>query len=182
MRIIGGAMGGRRVKAPPGATTRPTAERVREALFSILGAPEEDTQVLDVFAGAGTLGLEAMSRGAAGVDFIDRSDAALRCLRQNIEALGLRSSSRVHRGDARRLLKRISTRYRWVFVDPPYRSRLASEVLDILGGGDLLTEDAVIVVEHDRRSEPDSRYGCLVRTEVRRYGDTSVSFYRRGAS
>ena len=182
MRIIGGAMGGRRVKAPPGITTRPTAERVRESLFSILGAPEEDTRVLDVFAGAGTLGLEALSRGAVFADFIERSDAALRCLRQNIEALGVRASSRVHRGDARRVLRQISTDYRWVFIDPPYRAGLASEVLDILGSGALLTEDAVIVVEHDRRGESDSRNGCLVRTEVRRYGDTSVSFFRRGAT
>jgi 16S rRNA (guanine(966)-N(2))-methyltransferase RsmD len=180
MRIIGGAMGGRRIKAPPGSTTRPTAERVRESLFSILGAPEPATLVLDVFAGAGALGLEALSRGASHADFVERSDAAIRCLRQNIDALGVRESSRVHRGDARRVLPRLTAEYRWVFVDPPYRSNLASEVLGLLGDGRLLTEDAVIVIEHDRRIESYSRNGCLVRTEVRRYGDTAVSFYRRG--
>ncbi len=180
MRIIGGALGGRRIKAPPGSATRPTAERVRESLFSILGTPDPDTFVLDVFAGAGALGLEALSRGATHADFIDRSDAALRCLRQNIEALGVSQSSRVHRGDARRVLRRLDAEYRWVFVDPPYRSDLAAAVLEILGEGRLLTGDTVIVVEHDRRVESYSRNGCLVRTEVRRYGDTAVSFYRRG--
>jgi 16S rRNA (guanine(966)-N(2))-methyltransferase RsmD len=180
MRIIGGSLGGRRIRAPAGDATRPTAERVRESLFSILGSPPEHTRVLDVFAGAGTLGLEALSRGAEHVVFLERAEAAVRCLRQNIDALGLRDSSRVQRGDALRALERMTGAFCWVFVDPPYRSDLAAGVLQILGRGRLLTEDAVIVIEHDRRLEPDSRNGCLVRTDLRRYGDTSLSFYQQG--
>lgn len=189
MRVIGGALGGRRISAPPGAATRPTAEKVREALFSILGPPEPDMRVLDAFAGAGTLGLEAMSRGAAEVWFVERAPAALRCLRGNIEALGLGGACRVLRGDAVALARRWEAaaarggdhgagRFGWVFVDPPYRGDLAARLLAILGTGRLLAPGARVVVEHDRRNSPDLGHGCLIRTDHRRYGDTELSLYR----
>ena len=176
-------MGGRRLRAPRGDTTRPTAERVREALFSILGPPPEAARVLDLFAGAGSLGLEALSRGAEFALFIDTSRPAVRNLRDNIDILGLAAASQVQCGDARKLLVRLprDLEYHWIFIDPPYSSDLATEVLDLLGRGDLLSSDVVVVVEHDRRNEPHFNYGCLVRTDHRRYGDTEISFYRRGS-
>jgi 16S rRNA (guanine966-N2)-methyltransferase len=196
LRIIGGVLGGRRLTAPPGAVTRPTADRVREALFSILGPPDPDLCVLDACAGAGALGLEALSRGASEAWFIEISPAALRCLRANVTALGVDQASHVVRGDAAAIVRRWDAtaarpasagadpglRFGWVFLDPPYQSDLAARLLALLGAGRLLTPDACVVVEHDRRNPPDLRHGCLVRTDHRRYGDTELSLYRNQTS
>lgn len=191
MRITGGVLGGRRIAAPPGAGTRPTADKVREALFSILGPPGAELRVLDAFAGAGALGLDALSRGAAEVWFVERAPAALRCLRGNIDALGVAGACRVLRGDAVALARRwdaaaahaiaaqAPARFGWVFLDPPYRSDLAARLLAVLGTGRLLAPGARVVVEHDRRNPPDLRHGCLIRTDHRRYGDTELSLYRQ---
>jgi 16S rRNA (guanine(966)-N(2))-methyltransferase RsmD len=182
MRIIGGSAGGRTLKAPAGAQTRPTSDRVREALFSILGAPPEGAQILDLFAGSGGLGLEALSRGAHSAVFVDQNSAALQVLKQNIEDLEFGDSTEVHRGDAPRHLKRLAKgarSFHWIFIDPPYASDLAGQCLEILASASLLSEEGQIVVEHDRRSAPDEVYGSLVRSDSRRYGDTSLSFYER---
>lgn len=191
MRVIGGRLGGRRLIAPSGATTRPTSDRVREAIFNILAAPPPGTRVLDAFAGSGAMGLEALSRGAERACFVDSSRAAVQCLRRNVEALGAISTSTIHCGDALALVRRWSAgaarsaagegRFRWIFIDPPYRSELAAGMLAVLGGPagpGMLDPDAVVVVEHDRRNQPAKSYGCLVKTDHRRYGDTEVSFYR----
>lgn len=179
MRIIAGALGGRRLAAPQGATTRPTSDRVREALFSILGPPPAGARVLDLCAGSGALGLEALSRGAGSATFVDRAAAAIQCIRANVDSLGVGEASRIQRGDAVATLRRLAggDPFTWVFIDPPYATELAATLLAALGAGDFLTEDGCVIVEHDRRREPDSSYGCLVRTGSRRYGDTVVSFY-----
>ncbi|HWM84872.1 MAG TPA: RsmD family RNA methyltransferase, partial [Kofleriaceae bacterium] len=108
MRVIAGRAGGRRLAAPPGALTRPTADRVREALFSILGPPDDDARVLDLFAGAGALGIEALSRGAARAVFVDRSRSALRYLRRNLEELGMAGLSQVHQDHGPRFAARLA--------------------------------------------------------------------------
>lgn len=182
MRIIGGSAGGRTLRAPSGAHTRPTSDRVREALFSILGPPPPDALVLDLFAGSGGLGLEAVSRGAKRAHFVEQNNAALQTLRQNIKSLGFADSTEVHRADALRHLTRLlgnTMRFHWIFIDPPYASSLAEDSLQVLAGGELLSEGGQIVVEHDRRSPPDEVYGSLVRSDSRRYGDTCMSFYER---
>src|SRR5688500_5845100 len=120
MRIIAGTLGGRRLQAPAGDDTRPTADRVREALFSILGPPPEGARVLDLCAGAGGLGLEALSRGAASAVFVDADRRAIEALRANIEALGVGATSQVHKGDARTQLRKLAGPFDWVFADPPY--------------------------------------------------------------
>jgi len=180
MRIVSGRLGGRRLRAPGGEATRPTSERVREAVFSILGPPPEGTEVLDLFAGSGAMGLEALSRGAAAVTFVDSGRPALLALRGNLAELGVGAEARVVGSDALTFVRRPGGPWRWVFIDPPYRSDLAARVLEILGDrpGDL-TEDASIVVEHDRRNPPADRYGSLIRTDSRRYGDTVIAIYRR---
>ncbi len=141
---------------------------------------------LDLFAGAGALGLEALSRGVARAVFVDNSKSALRTLRKNIDTLGFSESSEVHSGDALRTLDRFArTRmhcgFHWVFVDPPYAGDLATLAIDRLGRGDLLGDDAIVVVEHDRRTAP-APSGCLIRTDERRYGDTVLSFFKLGDS
>ena len=177
MRIIAGTEGGRRLRCPPGRGTRPTSDRVREALFSILGPPAEHTRVLDLFAGAGTLGLEALSRGAAFALFVERDRAALRCLRENIESLGYQKRSRVTVGDGIRELGRAHDGFDWVFLDPPYASDLADQALAKLSDSPLLRANATVVVEHDHRTPPSVPDG-LEKTESRRYGDTTISLYR----
>lgn len=185
MRIVAGSLGGRRLRAPAGDATRPTSERVREAIFSILGPPAEDTEVLDVFAGSGAMGLEALSRGAARATFVDKGKPALAALRANLEDLGVASRATVVPTDAVTFVRGLArrpppARWRWVFIDPPYRSDLARDVLDGLGAAeDALADGAVLVVEHDRRNPPLERHGSLLRTDSRRYGDTEIALFTR---
>ena len=176
MRIVRGTHGGRVLRAPTGAATRPTSEKVREAIFNIL--PDvEGMQVLDMFAGSGALGIEALSRGAAHATFIDQAKPALAAVRANLRELGLEASATVLAGDAVALAARHVPASPWqlVFVDPPYRSDLAVRAVQTLAH---LAPDAVIVIEHDRRNAPPDELGSLLRTDQRRYGDTLVSFYR----
>ena len=182
MRIIAGSAGGRRITAPKGHSTRPTAERVREALFSILGPPVQDARILDVFAGAGTLGLEALSRGAVRATFIDSGKPALRCLHDNCRSLGFEDSCEIVAGDALKVLRRLAnggSSYHWIFIDPPYATDLAARTLLILGEGSLCAASSTVVVEHDRRQPPADKVGCLVKKDCRRYGDTELSLYTR---
>jgi len=176
MRIVGGSLGGRVLRAPSGAATRPTSEKVRQAIFNIL--PDvEGMQVLDLFAGSGALGIEALSRGAAHATFIDQAKPALAAARENLRELDLEARSTVLAGDAVALAARHVPASPWqlVFVDPPYRSDLAVRAVGSLAN---LAAEAVIVIEHDRRNAPPDALGSLLRTDQRRYGDTLVSFFR----
>jgi 16S rRNA (guanine966-N2)-methyltransferase len=178
MRIVAGRLGGRLVKAPPGRATRPTSERVREALFSILG-PLEGASALDLFAGSGALGIEALSRGAGRVVFVERDRLALQALRENLAALGLGAAeAEVRRGDALAALRsaRASKEtYDLVFIDPPYRHARAwgSELSALLPS--LLGPAARVVVESDRRVPLDLQ--SLGRPVERSYGDTVIRIH-----
>jgi 16S rRNA (guanine966-N2)-methyltransferase len=181
VRIVAGTLGGRVLRAPAGSDTRPTSEKVREAVFNILGPPADDAAVLDLFAGSGALGLEAISRGAGRVVFVEKARPTLAVLRRNIAELGADARSEIVVADAISFLGRPPAQpWTWVFIDPPYRTDLARRALDALGAGaaGVLAEDASIVVEHDRRNAPADAHGSLLRTGLRRYGDTEVSFYR----
>ena len=172
--MIAGEWGGRRLQAPPGAATRPTSDRVREALFSILGSIE-GARVLDLFAGSGALGLEALSRGAASATFVDDAPAAIRVVKANLAALG--GTAEVRRGDALRFLGSASAggaQYDLVFLDPPYRhtERLARPLSEALPA--VLAPGAVAVAESDRRAPLDL---TLPLHDERRYGDTLIRFY-----
>jgi 16S rRNA (guanine(966)-N(2))-methyltransferase RsmD len=178
VRIVAGSLGGRVLRAPPGAATRPTSEKVREALFAIL--PDvTGAHVLDLFAGSGALGLEALSRGAAHATFVDSARPALAAVRHNLEALGVGDRATVLAGDAVALARRHPPAAPWqiVFVDPPYASDLAERSVEAIPAAHL-AQDAVIVIEHDRRNTPPEAIGSLLRTDQRRYGDTLISFYR----
>jgi 16S rRNA (guanine(966)-N(2))-methyltransferase RsmD len=191
MRLTGGSDRGRRLKAPRGLRTRPTAAKIREAIFNILGPPPEGA-VLDLFAGTGALGLEALSRGARKVVFVERDRNALTVLRQNLRELGFENRSTVIAADVgtgiRRLAASISNddrfsedRFSWVFMDPPYVIEVG-HVLGELSEKDLLAGCAVVIVEHDKRHRPPASIGGLFLTDRREYGDTELSFYRSGRS
>jgi 16S rRNA (guanine966-N2)-methyltransferase len=175
MRVIAGRYGGRRLQAPPGEATRPTADRVREALFSVLGDRVHEARVLDLFAGSGALGIEALSRGAAEVTFVDSAPAAIRAVRANLKALG--ASAEVRRADARRFLgsaSAASRQYDLIFLDPPYRlaGRLGSELTAALPA--VLAPGAAVVAESDRRVPLELDLPIL---DERRYGDTLIRIH-----
>jgi 16S rRNA (guanine966-N2)-methyltransferase len=178
MRVIAGRLGGRRLKAPRARVTRPTSDRVREALFSMLGELE-GTRVLDLFAGTGALGIEALSRGAASAVFVERHAGAVRALNENLAALGLESTeAEVRRGDALGALRSARGRqetYDLVFIDPPYRQahEWGPELSAVLLS--LLRPAARVVVESDRRAPLELG---MELEEERRYGDTSIRIHR----
>jgi 16S rRNA (guanine966-N2)-methyltransferase len=179
MRVIGGRLGGRRLQAPRGRGTRPTSDRVREALFSMLGDVGE-MRVLDLFAGSGALGIEALSRGAAAAVFVERDPAALAALRANLTALGLEDDvAEVRRGEALRALhaaREEGEKYDLVFVDPPYREahRWGPQLSPLLPA--LLVPGAFVVAESDRRAPLEL---ALAPWRSRRYGDTAISIQRQ---
>jgi 16S rRNA (guanine966-N2)-methyltransferase len=179
MRIVAGAYKGRRLSAPRGAATRPTSDKVREAIFNLLG-PVDGLQVLDLFAGSGALGIEALSRGAAEATLVDSDPLARRAIRENVERLGI-EEARVVRAAAPRFLRSAAARgERWdlAFCDPPYRlaHRLAGDLGELLPP--VLAEEGRIVCESAHRQPLELDLPLL--TE-RRYGETLVSVYARSA-
>ena len=176
MRIVAGKLGGRRLRAPAGRDTRPTADRVREALFSMLGDVSGLT-VLDLFAGSGALGIEALSRGAARADFVDSGRRSTEAVRRNLEELGVEGG--VHLTGALGWLARAEgvRSYDLVFCDPPYDSvgRLARPLAERLPA--VLSEDARIVTESDKRAPLELPFPLL---RERTYGDTRIAVYRAG--
>jgi 16S rRNA (guanine966-N2)-methyltransferase len=182
MRIVGGRLGGRPLAAPKSQNVRPTSDRLREAVFNILahryGDPVAGARVLDLFAGTGALGIEAVSRGAAFALFIDDGAEARALMRQNVEALGLGGVTRIFRRDATRLgAAHPNEPFGLVFLDPPYRKGLAEAALVSLRDGGWLKPDALMVVEDaaDAGFSPPPSYAEI---ERRRYDDTEFTFLK----
>jgi len=175
VRVVAGRHGGRRLVAPAGDATRPTSDRVREALFSVLGASVQGARVLDLYAGSGALGIEALSRGAASAVFVDRAQPAIAAIRANLQALGIEAD--VRRMQARTALRTASARaeaYDLVFLDPPYRrtADLGRELSEALPA--VLAPGARVVGESDRRELLALE---LPLTDERRYGDTVIRIH-----
>jgi len=216
MRIIAGTYGSRRLEAPPGLSTRPTSDRLRETLFNVLAPRINKTggggvsagggaAFLDLYAGSGAVGLEALSRGAAHVTFVERSPAALKVLRRNLERLGIESGFAVHAESVAAFLRSAAKaspkpiphevakpgryevvfpkHYEVVFLDPPYDA--ADEyaaTLGVLGEApEILAPGALVIVEHRaehrRKQSLEDRYGSLKRTRLLEQGDAALSFY-----
>ena len=173
MRVIAGDLGGRRLHAPAGAATRPTSDKVREALFSIVG-DIEGVRVLDLFAGSGALGIEALSRGASGAVFVDRAGPAVAAIKRNLDELGV--EGQVLRRDVSRFLKSAAGEppFDLVFCDPPYDS--ATAVAGTLAERlpPILTESALIVTESDKRAPLLLPFPLL---RERSYGDTRLAVH-----
>ena len=177
MRIIAGTHRGRRIVAPRGRDTRPTSDRVRENAFNLIG-PVDGADVLDLFAGSGALGLEALSRGAKFAQFVDDGAEARALIRQNVEALGLAAATRIFRRDATKLgAAHPVAPFSLVFLDPPYGKGLAEQALASALEGGWLTGEALIIVEESAGvfKPPDG----FEETERRRYDDTEFTILRR---
>lgn len=171
------------LRAPAGSGTRPTSDKVREAIFAILDrlhGPLAGARVLDLFAGSGALGMEALSRGAGHATFVDAGKAALAAIRGNLANLGVADRATVVGADALAFLAR-PPQAAWdlILIDPPYATDLAMRAVNSLAA-DHLAASATVAIEHDRRHIPPDALGSLLRTDQRRYGDTLVSFYVRG--
>lgn len=180
MRIIAGTCRGRTLIAPKGSDTRPTLDRVRESLFSILLPRLDGARVLDLFAGSGALGLESLSRGAASAVFVDHARQAQDCVQRNIDALGLSAQATLLRQSWRGALQALSVRgdtFDLVFLDPPYRMPQADEMLEALRQSGLLAPNALVVYEHAAAHPP--RMDAWLQADQRRFGDTTITFLRQ---
>jgi 16S rRNA (guanine(966)-N(2))-methyltransferase RsmD len=192
MRIIAGSLRSRSLEAPPGLNTRPTSDRLRETLFNVLAPRIVGAVFLDLYAGSGAVGMEALSRGAAQVEFVERAPAALKILRGNLEKLGLTAGFHIHAAAVETWMRRASSadpkperreepaRYEIVFLDPPYdAAEEYAATLGLLGGvaARLLADGAVVIAEHRRKEALEDCYGALERTRILKQGDAALSFY-----
>ncbi|GGA40137.1 16S rRNA (guanine(966)-N(2))-methyltransferase RsmD [Paenibacillus physcomitrellae] len=182
MRVISGSARGRALKAVPGMGTRPTTDKVKEAIFSIIGPYFDGGNVLDLFAGTGGLGIEALSRGMDKGVFIDMDYKALETIKANLKQTGLTGQAEVYKNDAERALKALAKRemcFDLVFLDPPYRLKHGAELMLKLEELELVSEDAVVMLEYESSYEYPEVIGGFHLTRKAVYGETAVSIYRR---
>lgn len=180
MRVIAGHSKGRRIKAPKGREIRPTASRVKEALFNILPHDLTEIRVLDLFAGTGSLSVEALSRGAREAVLVDVSHKSVVAIRDNLASLDLSSRSKVWTMPVLPAIRRLSRggeTFELIFLDPPYEKGWVRRVLETVAEGELLAEAGRLVAEHSVREPVQESYGPLKLQDQRRYGDTLLSFF-----
>jgi 16S rRNA (guanine(966)-N(2))-methyltransferase RsmD len=181
MRVVSGLAKGRRLKSVPGRGTRPTSDKVKEAIFSMIGPYFDGGRVLDLYAGTGGLGIEALSRGMASGVFIDAERTSVQVVRENLEATGLSAQAEVYRNEAERAVKVLAKRglrFDLVLLDPPYRMHdmdARIEEMDALG---ILEPNCTIVIEHEADYPYPGRIGRFTRVRSAQYGDTAISVYR----
>ena len=183
MRVIAGKYKSRRLAAPSGIQTRPTSDRLRETLFNVVAPGIEGSVWLDLFAGSGAIGIEALSRGARYVYFVESAGAAARTIRNNLHTLEIDQGAEVIERDvatALRMLESQAVVCDFVFLDPPYRKMGDyDQVLSLLARSRLLNPGATVIAEHDKHFDPGNEFGSLRRHRTLRQGDAVLSFYRR---
>jgi 16S rRNA (guanine(966)-N(2))-methyltransferase RsmD len=182
MRVIAGTFGSRPLQAPPGLDTRPTSDRLRETLFNVLAPRIAGARFLDLYAGSGAVGIEALSRGAAEVTLVERAHGALRVLRSNLQRLGMNQAASVVPGSVASFLKREGSTpgFDVIFLDPPYDAGSEyAATLGTLGGAAaaMLADGAMVIAEHRRKETLGDQYGALRRTRLLQQGDAALSFY-----
>lgn len=190
MRIIAGTYRSRILKSLKGLALRPTSDRLRETLFDVLGASVVGSRLIDLFAGTGAVGIEALSRGAAEVVFVENHASAAALIRRNLESLGIRKGATVLVTDALRGLEKLAFRrkddsagYDFVFLDPPYAAaKDYARVIEFLGSADLLASAGIVIAEHRRSFDLPEEAGALQCYRILQQGDAALSFYRRAAA
>ncbi|MCH7744529.1 MAG: 16S rRNA (guanine(966)-N(2))-methyltransferase RsmD [Chloroflexi bacterium] len=181
VRITGGEHRGRRLRSYKGSDLRPTSDRVRGAIFSILGPDAlEGARVLDLYSGTGALGIEALSRGAAWVDFVEADARRCQQIRESLRELSLENHGKVYSSKVENILDSLPEAYELIFADPPYDTAPWANLMDGLSKHSLLKQNSVVVAEHRYGTAMAERYDGLAQVSSRRYGDTSVSFYKFG--
>jgi 16S rRNA (guanine966-N2)-methyltransferase len=187
MRVIAGAYRSRILKSLKGLALRPTSDRLRETLYNVLGPNVSGARFVDLFAGTGAIGIEALSRGAADVVFIEKHAPAAALIRKNLDSLGIRSGFTVLPVDVLRGLEVLASRtkavesgFDFIFLDPPYAAIEDYErVLEFLGSSDLLVSGGMVIAEHGRKFDLPEKVAALRRFRVLKQGDAALSFYRR---
>ena len=181
MRVVSGTAKGKRLRGAVSRGTRATTERVRAAIFNILyGELYQRGRVLDLFAGSGSLGIEALSRGAAWADFVERDHRQCQVIQSNLETTGFSSSARVHCSDVDQSLRTLRGAYQLILLDPPYVLQDLDTLLDRIGEEEeLVDRGGMVVVGHSRFLNLRSQYGHLRLNSHRRYGDNLVAFFQR---
>jgi len=190
MRVIAGTYRSRILKSLKGRALRPTSDRLRETLFNVLGADVAGSRLLDLFAGTGAIGIEALSRGAVEVVFIENHAPAAALIRRNLESIGVRKGATVLAADVVRGLEKLASEKRgetccfdFIFLDPPYDSANDyARVLESLGSGNLLSPSGLVIAEHRRNFDLPEGMGALQCYRVLKQGDAALSFYRRAAA
>jgi 16S rRNA (guanine966-N2)-methyltransferase len=183
MRIIAGREKGKRLKTVPGRYVRPTTDRVKESVFQVIGPYLEGGWVLDLFAGSGSLGLEALSRGADRAIFVDQHGASIRIVRENLRITGFEAQANVYRRDARAALRALAKRrfrFHYIFLDPPYRDLILLAVLRQIGKEGLLAPAGTVVVERAVDTLLPAAIGSLRRVRTLEFGDIAVDLYANG--
>jgi 16S rRNA (guanine966-N2)-methyltransferase len=186
MRIIAGTFRSRQLKSLKGLALRPTSDKLRETLFNVLGELVVDARFVDLFAGTGAVGIEALSRGAREAIFVEKHPPAVALIKKNLESLEIREGARVLKSDALQALERLAeeptgvcARIDILFLDPPYADETQyANVLSFLGEAVLLAENAVVIAEHQRSLDLPESFGKLERVRVLRQGDAALSFFR----
>jgi 16S rRNA (guanine966-N2)-methyltransferase len=187
MRVIAGTYRSRILKSLKGLDLRPTSDRLRETLFNVLGPGVAGSRFIDLFAGTGAIGIEALSRGAAEVVFVENHPPAVALIRRNLETLHIRSGATVLATDALRGLEKLASRkkrdspgYDFVFFDPPYvAAKDYARVLEFLGSTYLLASSGIVIAEHRRKFDLPENVGMLRCYRILKQGDAALSFYRR---
>jgi 16S rRNA (guanine(966)-N(2))-methyltransferase RsmD len=183
MRVIAGKYKSRRLEAPPGMQTRPTSDRLRETLFNVVAPLVAGSVWLDLFAGSGAVGIEALSQGARSVYFVESASGAARTIRKNLQTLVIDEGTEVIERDAAvalRMLDSQAVSCDFIFLDPPYHKMGDYEqVLGFLSQSQLLKPESQVIAEHDKHFDPGNEFGSLRRHRVLRQGDAVLSFYRR---
>jgi len=184
MRIGGGELRGRKLHTPRGSATRPTSARLKKSLFDVLASSLnglDGARVLDLFAGAGALGLESLSRGASRALFVERGRKAADVIRRNIEELGVEDRGALMVMDVRAALTKLDGEeaFDLVFADPPYAAGELARVLSALGGGEVVARDGLVVVEHHHKQDLLETYGELTRFRLLKSGESCFTLYRR---
>ena len=190
MRVIAGKYRSRLLKSLKGSALRPTSDRLRETLFNVLGPNVTGSRFLDVFAGTGAVGIEALSRGATDVLFIENHAPAAVLIRRNLESLAITNGAQVLPLDALRALEKIARRHNptdpafdFVFLDPPYAEKdQYGRVLGFLGAAPFLTNGSLVIAEHRHAFELPQRIGRLLQTRILRQGDAALSFFQHQAA
>lgn len=178
MRVIAGEAKGHHLKGPPSSSTRPMSDKIRQAVFSSLASlGVEPERVLDLYAGTGSIGIEALSRGAAWADFVDQNGAACAVIRANLAHTRFSEQARVHQMPVATFLRRRETPYDFVILDPPYADPHIRETLELLAESALVQSGTIVVLGHSPRVELDERIGRLSRLKERCHGDSCFSIF-----
>lgn len=191
MRVIAGKYKGRKLEAPRGRDIRPTTDKTKEAMFSILAFDVPDARVLDLFSGTGALGIEALSRGASSCVFCEKSKTAVAQIEENLEHCGIevaraaltgsggRDGAFMCPGDVMRSLELLEGSFDVILMDPPYGQGLCEKAIEIISERGLLSEEGIMVCEHRKEDELPESLGDITRTKLRRYGISMLSVYER---